>query len=197
MNRSLALFDFDGTITSRDTLLEFIQHSKGRVAFLGGCLLLLPAVVAMKLKLLSNETVKQWMLRVFFSGKTVESFNSSCADFINRKLPGLVRQKALAEIVEHKRKGHRVVIVTASAANWISKWAEEHGVELIATRLETADGRITGKFCGRNCHGREKVERIREHLNLTDYKYIYAYGDSPADMEMLKIATHSYYKPFR
>jgi len=197
MKPTLALFDFDGTVTHKDTLLEFIQHSRGSFAFVAGCLLLSPALVGMKLKLLPNSKVKEWMLRVFFSGKTVESFNLACADFARRKLPGLIRAKALREILTHKKNGHRVVIVTASAENWISEWAGEHQVELIATKLETANGRITGNICGRNCNGKEKVDRIREQINLTDYRYIYAYGDSPGDMEMLNIATHSYYKPFR
>jgi len=197
MKPNLALFDFDGTVTYKDTLLEFIQHSKGSFAFLAGCALLSPALIGMKLKLLPNSRVKEWMLRVFFSGRTIESFDRSCAEFASKKLPGLVRDKALKEILAHKKKGHRVVVVTASAENWIRKWAEEHEVELIATKLETANGRITGNICGRNCNGQEKVERIRQHINLTDYHYIYAYGDSPGDMEMLRIATHSYYKPFR
>lgn len=197
MKPNLALFDFDGTITHKDTFLEFIQHSKGRFVFMAGFALLSPALVGMKLKLLPNSRVKEWALRVFFSGRTIESFDESCADFASKKLPGLVRTKALKEILAHKKQGHRVVIVSASAENWIRKWADEHQVELIATKLETANGRITGNLCGLNCNGKEKVERIREHINLKDYKYIYAYGDSRGDMEMLRIATHSYYKPFR
>jgi phosphatidylglycerophosphatase C len=197
MKPTLALFDFDGTITRKDTLLEFIQHSKGSLALMAGLALLSPALICMKLRLLPNAKVKEWLLRVFFSGKTVEAFNESCAEFARQRLPGLVRAKALKEILEHKKNGHRVVVVSASAENWIRNWTEEHQVELIATKLETANGRITGNICGRNCKGQEKVDRIREQINLTDYKYIYAYGDSAGDMEMLKIATHSYYKPFR
>jgi phosphatidylglycerophosphatase C len=197
VNRSLALFDFDGTITRKDTLLEFIQHSKGWLRFAAGFALLSPALVAMKLKLLPNSMVKEWMLRVFFSGKSVEAFDQLCMEFSKNKLPGLVREKALREILAHKKNGTRVVIVTASAENWVSRWAEDQNVELIATKLETANGKLTGNICGRNCNGKEKVQRIREHINLTDYRDIYAYGDSAGDMEMLRIATHSYYKPFR
>jgi HAD superfamily hydrolase (TIGR01490 family) len=197
VKRSLALFDFDGTVTSRDTMLEFIQHSRGWFGFVLGCIVLSPALIGMKLKLLPNSKVKEWMLRIFFSGKTLESFDESCHNFHKTRLPALVRENALKEILAHKRNGTRVVIVTASAENWIKRWVDEHNIELIATKLETANGRITGNICGRNCNGIEKVERIREQINLSEYKYIYAYGDSPGDMEMLKIATHSYYKPFR
>jgi phosphatidylglycerophosphatase C len=191
---ALALFDFDGTITSRDTLLEFIQHSKGWPAFMAGFLLLSPALLAMKLRLLPNWKVKEWALKIFFYRETVESFNRACREFSRQKLPALVRRRALDEIKEHKLSGNRVVVVTASAENWIRIWAEENQVELLATQLETENGRLTGRLCGRNCHGVEKVERIRKHLSLSDYSAIYAYGDSAGDREMLQLGTHSYYK---
>jgi phosphatidylglycerophosphatase C len=194
---ALALFDFDGTITSRDTLLEFIQHSKGRFAFLTGFLLLSPLLVAMKFRLIPNWKVKEWVLKMFFYRTSIESFNLACQEFSRKRLPNLLRRKALDEIVAHKKKGHRVVVVTASAENWIRKWADENEVELLATQLETENGRLTGKICGRNCHGQEKVERIRKHITLSDYSSIYAYGDSRGDREMLELGTHSYYKPFR
>jgi phosphatidylglycerophosphatase C len=193
----LALFDFDGTITSRDTLLEFILHSKGRLAFVAGFFLISPLILAMKLRLLPNWKVKQWVLKIFFYRNSVESFDQACQEFSRTRLPNLLRSKALAEIVAHKKKGHRVVVVTASAENWIRKWAEENEVELLATQLETENGRLTGNICGRNCNGPEKVERIRKHITLTDYSSIYAYGDSRGDREMLELGTHSYYKPFR
>jgi phosphatidylglycerophosphatase C len=194
---ALALFDFDGTITSRDTLLEFIQHSKGLPALVAGFLLLSPALVAMKLRLLPNWKVKEWVLKFFFYRETVDSFNRACREFSRAKLPSLLRRRALDEIRQHKLSGNRVVVVTASAENWVKGWAEENQVELLATQLETENGRLTGKFCGLNCHGVEKVERIRKHLTLSDYSAIYAYGDSPGDREMLELGTHSYYKPFR
>jgi len=194
---ALALFDFDGTITSRDTLLEFIYHSKGPIAYFMGFLFLSPVLIAMKLRLIPNWKAKEWVLKLFFYHHTLDSFNQACREFARKRLPALLRRKALDEIREHKRNGHRVVVVTASAENWLRNWADEYQVELLATQLEAENGRLTGNICGRNCHGVEKVERIRKHLTLSDYSAIYAYGDSPGDREMLELGTHSYYKPFR
>ena len=195
--RALALFDFDGTITSRDTLIEFIVYSKGKLAFFAGLLLLSPLILAMKLGLIPNSKMKEWVLKLFFYRDSVESFNKTCSDFAVKRLPLLLRRRAMEEINAHKRKGHRVVVVSASAENWIRTWADENQVELLATQLEIRNGRLTGKFCGRNCQGAEKVERIRSHIALDEYKSIYAYGDSPGDRQMLELGTHSYYKPFR
>ena len=39
MNKGIAFFDFDGTITTKDTLLEFIKYSRGTMSFYWGFLL--------------------------------------------------------------------------------------------------------------------------------------------------------------
>ena len=58
---------------------------------------------------------------------------------------------------------------------------------------EVSDGRCDGD----NCHGQEKVRRIKEAYPLDQYREIYAYGDTGGDRPMLGLATHSFYKPFR
>ena len=71
------------------------------------------------------------------------------------------------------------------------------GIELIATKLEFKAGKLTGKFATNNCYGAEKSHRIKELFDLELYDYIYAYGDSRGDKEMLALADESFYKPFR
>jgi phosphoserine phosphatase len=63
--------------------------------------------------------------------------------------------------------------------------------------MEVADGKITGMFEGMNCHGEEKVLRIKKHLDPQEYTLIYTYGDTKGDRPMLALGTHSHYKPFR
>jgi HAD superfamily phosphoserine phosphatase-like hydrolase len=90
-----------------------------------------------------------------------------------------------------------MVIVTASAENWIRNWAVQSGLALIATKLETKNGLMTGKLEGKNCKGEQKVVCIKQKWNLTGYEEIYVYGDTPADRPMMALATKSFYKPFR
>jgi phosphoserine phosphatase len=44
------------------------------------------------------------------------------------------------------------------------------------------------------CSGGEKVRRIRERYDLTQYPIIYAYGDTDEDREMLELAHEKYYR---
>ena len=76
------------------------------------------------------------------------------------------------------------------------KWCAKYNLDLIATRLEIQDGKLTGKFATKNCYGMEKVKRIKDAYDLGQYDFVYAYGDSRGDKEMLSIANESYFKHF-
>jgi len=197
MPQLIAFFDFDGTITTKDTLLEFIKFSRGRFRYYIGFLLNSPWLVAMKLKVISNQTAKQRIFTWFFRNHSLDDFQEQCSRFATTAIPGLLRPKALKEIQLLQEKGATVVVVSASPENWILPWARTLSLSVISTRLETANNVLTGRIYLRNCHGKEKCARIRENYQLEDFSDIYAYGDSSGDKPMLELATKSFYKPFR
>ena len=209
MNQRIAFFDFDGTITTKDTLLEFIRFSKGPYRFFLGFALSSPWILAYKLKLIPNQRAKEKVLRFFFRHCPLTRFQEECDRFSKAALPALIRPKALREITRLQAAGADVVIVSASPGNWISRWADHVNAALIATRLETtpappteaaspsAPERLTGNIEGHNCHGPEKVRRIQQEYDLTVYTEIYTYGDTSGDRPMLKLGTASFFKPFR
>ncbi len=195
--KKIAFFDFDGTITTGDSLLELIKFIKGRRSFYAGFILNAQWVVAYKLNLISNDNAKQKILTYFFAGMQENYFQEKCDLFINLKLPGMIRAAAFAEMETLRKDGFEVVVVSASGENWIRKWCDRLSLELVATRLAVKNGLMTGKIEGKNCYGIQKVVCIMEKWNLSEYKEIYAYGDSPGDRPMLSLATKSFYKPFR
>lgn len=197
MRESIAFFDFDGTITEKDSLLEFIKFAFGRPAFYRGFLLHSPVLLAYKLKLISNHRAKEIILTHFFGGMPVSTFNEICQAFTARRMPELIRPKAMLEIEKLRKAGGRIVVVSASLEPWLQGWCEKQGLDFIATRMEVVDDRITGRILGRNCHGEEKVRRIRESFDLEHYQQIYCYGDTRGDLPMLALGTLRFYKPFR
>jgi len=196
VKKEIAFFDFDGTITKKDTLLEFIKFSKGNFRFYLGFILNLPYLVAFKLGIISNQSAKEKILRFFFHGMHAAVFKQHCEAFSKQVLPKLIRPKALEEIQKLKQNNIIVVVVSASPENWIEQWSQNLHLELIASRLEVNEGKVTGKILGKNCHGNEKVSRIRELYDLSHYRIVAAYGDSSGDKPMLQLASKSYYKPF-
>jgi phosphatidylglycerophosphatase C len=197
VRKGIAFFDFDGTITTKDTLLEFIKFSKGQLAFYTGFLFHFPWLLAMKLKLMPNQRVKEKILKHFFAGMNAVDFEAQCNEFYKKVLPSLIRPGAVAEIEKLKNAGAIVVVVSASPELWIQPWTKYMGVELIGSRLDVVNEKITGKIIGKNCYGAEKVERIKERYRLSDYETVYAYGDTSGDLPMLELAHQKFYKPFR
>jgi phosphatidylglycerophosphatase C len=196
MKKRLVLFDFDGTITTKDTFIEFIKFYHGPTKFAVGFALLSPALVAFKLKLLANWKAKEKVLSWFFKDASFQTFTTKCEAFTTDVLPKLIRPKAL-EAIREMEKNYEIVVVSASAENWVSPWCRANNLNLLATTLEVVDGKLTGKIKGKNCFGIEKVNRIKEKYDLVSYTEILAYGDSSGDKEMFELAHKHFYKPFR
>jgi HAD superfamily hydrolase (TIGR01490 family) len=194
----IAFFDFDGTITTKDTLLEIIKYSHGVNKFRFGFYVMnIFNLVAYKMGLISNHRAKEKVLGHFYRKYTAAQFQKMADAFAATQIPALIRPKALGEIKKLKENGAEVVIVSASAENWLKDWCRSLNVQLIGTQLEVENDRITGRINGRNCHGEEKVARIKAKYNLADYREIYCYGDTSGDKPMLAIGTKRFFRPFR
>lgn len=192
----LIVFDFDGTLTQKDTLLEIAKFSTSTTFYWLKFLTLSPHIVLMKLKLISNQTGKEVFLKRFFGNYSKDEFNDLATRFANERVPQLIRPKGLELIKELNRGENRLAIVSASPENWIKPWADKYDIEVIATKLKFENNRLVG-IEGKNCNGEEKVRRIKEVIDLKDYDKVIAYGDTKGDLPMLALADEKHYKPFR
>ncbi len=197
MKNIIIFFDFDGTITTDDSLIKFIRFVVGDIKFIWGMGFLSPMLTAYKLKFIPNYKAKQYMLSYFFKGMNEEKFMQVANEYSLKHIDTILRPKAMEKIAWHKEQGHKIVIVSASIECWLKPWCDENNLDLIATKLEIKDGIVTGKFSTKNCYGIEKANRVLEVYNLDDYDHIYAYGDSRGDKELLELADERFYKPFR
>lgn len=195
--KKLVLFDFDGTITRKDTLVEFAVFYSGRRRYLAGLAMLAPILLLYTTKLIANWKAKQYFLSQFFKGEDISVFNRRCIEFTTTMLPSLIRPAAMSAIRQYRDQDATVAVVSASAENWVKPWCDQHGLICLATRLGVKAGCLTGKLEGPNCYGDEKACRVRDRFNLSDFAEVVAYGDSPGDKELLALAHHKYYKPFR
>ena len=207
MRKKIYLFDFDGTLTSADTLIAFIRYACGRRRLWTGLALFSPLLVLMKLGLYSNYRAKERLFGWFFSGMPLDDFDSLCRRFAHHN-QRLLRLRALDKLREAFHYGETVYVVSASIDNWVRPFFDnlvkgsrsEFGV--IGTRIETGtDSTLTGRFATPNCYGPEKVRRLKELVpdierHRAEYQVI-AYGDSRGDREMLAWADEAHYKPFK
>ena len=194
--KKIVAFDFDGTLTTKDTLIAFIRYACGNGAFLLGFLLFSPLLVMMKLGLYPNYKAKQKVFSYFFRGMTLEAFDNLCQRFAQDN-QHLLRPQGIEAINQAFSEGAEVLIVSASIDNWVRPFFENLSFQILGTQIEISDGKLTGRFHTENCYGQEKVNRILAlYPNRKDY-HLTAYGDSRGDRKMLAFADVSHYKPFR
>lgn len=206
MKKKVYLFDFDGTLTSADTLLEFIRYACGRRRFFIGFTLFSPLLVLMKLHLYPNYRAKQRLFAWYFKGMSIDNFDLVCRRFAHHN-QRLMRQKALDRLREIFHNNETLCVVSASIDNWVRPFfdniskASRSDFRVIGTEVEVdTDGVLTGRFRTHNCYGAEKVRRVLEAMpqlksNRDDF-WVVACGDSRGDKELLEFADEAHFKPF-
>ncbi len=55
---------------------------------------------------------------------------------------------------------------------------------------------LTGRINGLNCHGEEKLRRIKERYTIKEFECIYACGDNPSDKVLKTVAQEFHYRSF-
>src|ERR1700761_1893646 len=153
---NLALFDFDGTITTREMFRPFIEFAVSpRRRALGGALLG-PMVVGYKFGWVPPNLMRSSAVHVGFRGVTEAQAFERGEAFAREVLPDVLRAQALERIQWHKSQGDRVVVVSGGLDVYLSHWCRTHGLELLCSMLESRHGRLTGRYRGEQCVNAEK-----------------------------------------
>lgn len=186
-------FDFDGTITKRDTLIEFIRFACGTRRMMIGFMLYSPLLVLMKFKLFPNWRAKQLLFSHFFKGMTEQRFNELCTDFARQERN--ILRPAVIELM-HKiiDSGGKVVVISASMENWVRPFFTDFGdsVTVSGTKIDVRSGVVTGNFLTMNCYGEEKVKRVKALFPNRRFYKLVAFGDSAGDKALFRYADSAF-----
>lgn len=192
----LVAFDFDGTLTVRDSYTAFLTWRAGPLGTLTGAVRLIPATLAWLFHR-DRGRIKAAATRVFLAGSTRERLEADAKAFAGHVSRRLLRPDAVIAWKRWRKEDVRLVIVTASPEFVVAPFARGLGADgVVGTELAfDTEGRATGGFVGLNCRGPEKVVRIRATFG-DDVEIRAAYGDTSGDTEMLAAAQEPYYRVF-
>ena len=185
----IAAFDFDGTLTTSDTLIAFIRYTHGQRRLLLGFLRHAHWLLMMKLGFYSNGKAKEKVFSYFYKGTTHKQFAQWGREFAD--IAETMLNSHMVDILkQHLAKDHSVCVVTAGIDEWVRPICERLGVNIIlATHIEVSpNGTLTGRFLTPNCYGNQKVARLLEAFPQRQSYKLYAYGDSRGDNELLAFA---------
>lgn len=191
---SLALFDFDNTITTNDNFTSFVHYSIPKHRVIAGTVLLSPLIAAYKMDILSASNMRAAVAMLGFCGRSKEMVRYLGLNYARNAIPDFIRPETLRRIEWHKKQGDAVVVVSASLDVYLTEWCKQRNLDLICTVLETRGGRLTGRYLGGDCTGDEKARRVRSLYDLGAYDSVYAYGDSEEDNAMLALASKRFFR---
>ena len=193
----LVAFDFDGTLTVRDSFTAFLKWRVSPTRHFVGMVRLFPAAARYVFDR-NRGRIKAAAVREFLRGVPLEQLEREARAFAQSEAPKLFRPDALAVWRRWRAKGAKLVIVTASPDVVVAPFARGLGADLlIGSRLAfDLNEKVAGPLLGPNCRGAEKVVRLREVFG-DDMSLAAAYGDTSGDREMLAIAHEKGYRIFR
>ncbi|RXK85328.1 HAD family hydrolase [Filimonas effusa] len=195
--RKLVAFDFDGTITNKDTFLSFIRFVKGNKAFyLGFAKHILP-IIGFKAGLYPNWKAKQLVFSHFFKGMNYQEFQEYGNKF-SIEIEKMIRPAAREAIRTAVREADAVYVITASVEDWVKPWCNQNGISLVlGTTVEVdADGKLTGRFSCANCYGQEKVNRLLlKEPDRSSYT-LQSFGDSKGDKQLIAFSDEGWLNKF-
>lgn len=196
MQKTYALFDFDGTLIRGDSIILLCRYAwQKKLIGAGKAAGMFWTAVLYGLKIRTAVEAKEYAIS-FLNGKKADEVDAIAADFVKTVLLPRLRPEGLAEIARHHEAGATVLLVSASSTFYLKHLKAPLGVDdIVATRIDVdGKGVFTGKVCGDNCRGVQKPLRLAEYLaamgdNL-DYSSSSAYGDSYGDLPMLRLCGH-------
>ena len=194
--RPVVAFDFDGTLTVRDSFTAFLRDRAGAAGWVAGLARMAPDLAAY-VSDRDRGALKAASVRVFLRGTPRDALAQEAEAFAASVWDRFMRPDAMATWDDWGRRGALRVIVTASPEDTVAPFARRLNADLLlGTHLAyDAQDRVAGAFATPNCRGEEKVRRLHAALG-PDLRLAAAYGDTSGDREMLEIADEKGFRVF-
>lgn len=147
----MSALDFDGTITTHETMPDFLRRSISRRRLLAGWILLAPLILGYKLRVVSGTLVRHAVVRFGYRGVPSSAVEAAGRDFARNYLPTVLRPEAMQRIAWHLDQGHKVVVVSGGIDAYLAPWCDAHGLELLCSSLQHENGILNGRYEGQQC----------------------------------------------
>jgi phosphatidylglycerophosphatase C len=189
--RSVAVFDLDGTLTWRDTLVLFLMSYLLRHPWrVLGTWRLPFALFSFVARNRDRGLLKSRLIRMFMGGATRGAVDACAISFVNGLMPRRrFRPAALAVLEAHRAAGDHLVLLSASPDLYVPRIGLSLGFELtLCTEIEWRADRLDGGLKTPNRRGAEKLRCLIWLRQRYPELPIVAYGNSASDLDHMRHA---------
>ncbi|MCW2785118.1 MAG: inhibition of morphological differentiation protein [Marmoricola sp.] len=192
-----AFFDLDKTIIARSSTFAFSREFQAGGLISRGAVL--RSAYAQFVYMVGGadhdqmEKLRQMMSQLC-AGWDVQTVTDIVADTLHNIVDPLVYDEAVGLIEEHHAAGRDVIIVSTSGAEMVEPIGAMLGADhVVATRMEVADGKYTGKIRF-YAYAENKAKAVNDLARKRGYdlEQCYAYSDSITDLTMLESVGHPF-----
>lgn len=175
----IIVFDFDKTLTYRDTILDFFKFCCPKVSvFYSKLPLYIIAIILKKFNLMDNLKVKKIGVGLFLKGSDYNIIQERCKCFAKKiKLNKSVYDKFL----QHKKDINDIYIISASFLDYLKYIFPNENI--IASELMYKKDRLIS--ITNDCYGELKKKRL---IDKKIYEIDIFYTDSMSDIPLVKIS---------
>ncbi|MGH7571696.1 MAG: HAD family hydrolase [Gemmatimonadota bacterium] len=187
-----AFFDVDGTLVDSDIVRYGVEIRTAempaplRWLWIAGFLPRIPYYLALDRK--SRSAFQRAFYRIY-GGLSTDDLAARAEALFHHYIEPRIYAAGRARVSEHRRKGHRVVLVSGSVEAIVRPLAESLAVgDVLAPRLEAVDGRLTGALEGPPLSGDRKAAAVVGFAEAEgiDLEASFGYADSLDDRPMLE-----------
>ncbi|MCG7428186.1 HAD-IB family hydrolase [Helcobacillus sp. ACRRO] len=191
----LAVFDLDGTVIAQNIVQQYLsimRATRPRRAWAAESAKLASALPQY---LLAESRDRSEFIRSVnrrYRGYTPAELRGVLSGELGEKIRASIRDEARARIEEHRKAGHRTVLVTGALDLLVEPIADLFD-DVVATRMHLGDdGRLTGYLATPPVVDEARANWLRKYADEhgLDLTKSYGYGDSVADASWLRLLGH-------
>ena len=186
----IALFDLDGTLTWRDTLLPFLLGYLRRRPYRALGLWRLPLALARYWQDRDRGALKSSVIRMLMRNEKRSVLDAWAQKFVpDLKRDRRFRPVALAVMEAHRAAGDHLILLSASPDLYVPRIGQMLGFErTLCTEIEWQGERLDGRFKTPNRRGEEKLHCLTWLREQYPDSPVIAYGNSASDLDHMRQA---------
>lgn len=189
-NKTLVLFDFDGTLCKIDSFTGFYQFCFGKTGIAKKCASIFPNITRYYLGAYPAHLMRPLLSQQLLKGQNHEDIDSLAKIYSQQLIQHQINSEVLSRLNWHKIQGHQICLVSAGLDLYLKYIADHLAIDLICTTVQSEHGILTGKYISQDCSQDEKSRQVCRKYPIDAFSNIYAYGNSHEDYAMFRLAQY-------